>query len=98
MFKLGLMSKKLLYRIIVIVRVQGVGFRWSAAREASKLDISGFVRNQEDGSVYIEAEGSEDQLNVFLNWCRIGPRSGLVQSVDFTIVTPAGYTDFRIEH
>jgi acylphosphatase len=92
------MNKRLLYRISVKGRVQGVGFRWSAAREASMLDINGFVRNQEDGSVYIEAEGSEDQLNVFLDWCRIGPRSGLVQSVDFTIVSPASYTDFRIEH
>ena len=53
-------------------RVQGVGFRYSAASEAQKLDIVGFARNDPDGSVHIEAEGKEVALKKFLAWCGKG--------------------------
>jgi acylphosphatase len=52
------MEGKLLYKIHIRGYVQGVGFRWSAAREAKILGITGLIRNMTDGSVYIEAEGS----------------------------------------
>ena len=92
------MNNKLLYKVRVKGRVQGVGFRWSAAREAARLGITGYVRNDEDGSVYIEAEGTEDRLNAFLEWCRKGPGIGFVQSADFTIHPPVNHSDFKIDH
>ena len=67
------MENKLLYKIQVTGKVQGVGFRWSAAIEARSLGITGFVKNLPDGNVYIEAEGSIEQLNTFVEWCRQGP-------------------------
>ena len=90
-------ESKLLYKILVTGYVQGVGFRWSAVREASRRDISGFVKNMPDGSVYIEAEGTREQLADFAAWCRMGPGVGYVDSAKITEHPPAGYREFRIE-
>ena len=91
------MEEKLLYKIHVRGRVQGVGFRWSAVREARNQGIKGFVKNLSDGSVYIEAEGSMKQLNTFVEWCKKGPGFGYVESVDIDTSPPVDYTDFHIE-
>lgn len=61
--------------------VQGVFFRTSAKEEADKLNITGFVRNEPDGSVYIEAEGKEENLNEFIKWCNMGPSMAQVEKV-----------------
>ena len=45
--------------IVIQGWVQGVGFRYAARKMAFQYGINGFVRNLPDGSVYIEAEGSE---------------------------------------
>ena len=92
------MEDKLLYRIHVKGRVQGVGFRWSTAMEATNRGITGFVKNQSDGSVYIEAEGTREQLNAFVEWCKKGPGFGHVKSVNVDPAPTEDYTDFRIEH
>ena len=90
------MDEKLLYKIHIMGHVQGVGFRWSAANEARNRDIKGFVKNLSDGSVYLEAEGSEIQLNIFVDWCKKGPSFGSVESVTVDSVPPVNYSDFRI--
>ncbi len=59
--------------IKVYGRVQGVGFRYYTHKKALELGITGFVKNRPDGSVYIEAEGKEDQLELFIRWCEDGP-------------------------
>ena len=88
----------MLYKIHVRGQVQGVGFRWSAAREAKALGITGYVRNLPDGTVYIEAEGTSLQMKAYLEWCRTGPDFGFVDSVETEIFPASDYTDFRIEH
>lgn len=95
-FQTSPMETKLLYKIHIRGMVQGVGFRWSAAREAKAKGITGYVKNMPDGSVYIEAEGFRDRLNAFVEWCREGP--GYVESVTKDICEPVNYRDFRIEH
>lgn len=65
--------------IHVIGKVQGVFFRASTKEKADALGIKGFVRNEWDGSVYIEAEGEEDLLNQFTAWCRQGPSRAKVE-------------------
>lgn len=90
------MEDKLLYRINISGWVQGVGFRWRTALEAKRLGIKGYVRNLRDGRVYIEAEGSLDQLDQFVEWCKNGP--GVVKDVNVETFPPAGYKEFRIEH
>jgi len=89
---------KILYRIHVTGMVQGVGFRWSAAREAWARDITGYVKNMRDGSVSIEAEGTREQLADFAAWCRKGPGVGFVDSAKVTEHPPVGYREFSIKH
>lgn len=78
--------------------VQDVGFRYEAKRMADEFNIKGFVRNESDGSVYLEAEGEEKELEKFLEWCRRGPRFSRVEKVDFEIANSSGhFSDFVIE-
>lgn len=62
--------------------VQGVSFRYSAKAKAEELGIRGWVRNFQDGSVQIEAEGENDKLKKFIVWCNHGPISARVEKVD----------------
>lgn len=53
-------------------RVQGVGFRWFVREQASRCGLSGWVRNEYDGTVTIEVQGGEDSIEVFLSILRQG--------------------------
>jgi acylphosphatase len=80
-------------------RVQGVLFRDAARRNGKKLDLTGFVRNDVDGSVYIEAEGEEENLEKFLAWCRRGPPFARVDDVQIEpSKTLKNYEDFMIQY
>jgi acylphosphatase len=59
--------------IIVTGKVQGVFFRASAKEAADQLNINGFAQNMPNGSVHIEAEGAEEKLKQFVDWCHKGP-------------------------
>lgn len=85
-------------RYVVRGRVQGVGFRWFVEREAHILGISGWVRNNADGSVEVLAQGSRDQLSGLRSRLREGPRAARVDGVEESEVrTTSGSTSFRIE-
>ncbi|MDR3160599.1 MAG: acylphosphatase, partial [Spirochaetaceae bacterium] len=64
-------------------RVQGVGFRYSAYREAQRLGLTGWVRNTGSGAVEALAEGTSPQLEAFLSWLRRGPPQARVDSVRY---------------
>lgn len=77
--------------------VQGVGFRDAAYWKARRLGVAGFVMNEPDGSVYIEAEGETAHLEEFITWCRKGPSTARVDRVDIEHKAPRGkFTGFRI--
>jgi acylphosphatase len=59
-------------------RVQGVGFRWFVQREASELDLHGWVRNTEEGEVEVVASGSPEELAELRASLRRGPRGSRV--------------------
>ena len=86
-------------RAIVTGRVQGVSFRASTASEARRIGVVGWVRNRSDGSVELEAQGSEDQLGALLKWCAHGPPPARVDQVD-TEDKPevAGETGFTVRY
>jgi acylphosphatase len=69
--------------ITIYGRVQGVGFRYAACKEAEKLRISVSPRNEPDGSLRIEAVGDDAALQKFLAWCRKGPLLAHVERVEF---------------
>ena len=77
--------------------VQGVGFRVWAARVASRLGLTGSVRNEFDGTVRVVAEGPTDDLEQLLAQLRSGPSGAVVSDVDVRWAPPTGAFDrFRI--
>lgn len=62
-------------------RVQGVGFRWFVHREASELDLRGWVRNTEDGDVEVVASGDPGDLSELRASLKRGPRGSRVDRV-----------------
>ena len=84
------------YEIQVTGRVQGVYYRGSAHAEASRLSLHGFVRNEEDGSVYAEAEGDKAALDRFVAWCRRGPAHARVEDVRVVEGTMRGFQGFHV--
>ena len=79
-------------------RVQGVSFRWYAAREARRLGLSGWVRNDPDGSVAVHLEGPDDAVEEMLAWCRHGPPAARVEGVEVSGVEAGGAASFVIDH
>jgi acylphosphatase len=77
-------------------RVQGVFFRATTQDAALELGVRGTVRNEPDGSVFIEAEGSEERLASFLRRVRQGPPNSRVESVDVREGEPRGHVGFEI--
>ena len=68
--------------IIVQGRVQGVWFRAGTKEKADELGLTGWVKNQPDGTVEIHAEGEKSQLENFIAWCRKGTPAANVTSLD----------------
>jgi acylphosphatase len=62
-------------------RVQGVGFRWFVHREASELELRGWVRNTEDGDVEVVAAGTPEDLADLRASLKQGPRGSRVDRV-----------------
>ena len=69
-------------RIVVQGRVQGVGYRDAAVQVAFAIGVHGWVRNRGDGSVEAFAQGNEDGVARFVEWCRSGPPLARVATVD----------------
>lgn len=85
------------YKLKITGRVQGVWYRGSAQNKARQLNIKGFAKNESDGSVYIEAEGSEEQLLKFVAWCRKGPEMAIVENVQISEGELKNYKYFDIK-
>ena len=84
-------------RFIVRGRVQGVGFRWFVEREAHILKITGWARNNPDGTVEVLAMGTHDQLTGLHSRLREGPRAARVDDVEISDAEPhLGLTSFQV--
>ena len=77
-------------------RVQGVGFRMDAAREAARLGAAGTVRNLWDGTVEADVEGTTEVVEAMLDHLRHGPPSARVDGIDVRREAPRGAREFRI--
>ncbi|MCV9877750.1 acylphosphatase [Brenneria izbisi] len=72
--------------------VQGVGFRYSTQRRAVELGVSGYVRNNDDGSVEVVACGERRKVEQLIDWLKKGgPRSASVEKV---LIEPCGITEY----
>jgi acylphosphatase len=74
-------SENAAFHAVVEGHVQGVGFRYSAVRQARALGIVGMVANLPDGCVEVHAEGATETLQRLLAWLRRGPPGAHVREV-----------------
>jgi acylphosphatase len=90
---------ELMKNVIIKVygRVQGVGFRYHTMQVALSSNISGYVKNMPDGSVYIEARGPDEELDLFIEWCRNGPKWAFVESVEVIDTFDKPFPGFNIK-
>ncbi|MDJ0780508.1 MAG: acylphosphatase [Desulfosarcinaceae bacterium] len=86
-------------RLVIAGRVQGVAYRWSMQNEAVRRGVTGWVRNQPDGTVAAHVEGRREAVDATLNWCWQGPAVARVTHVEVTWCTPErGFSDFAIRY
>ncbi len=76
--------------------VQGVFYRATAYEVAVNLGVTGWVMNLSDGSVLIEAEGTDEQLNKLVEWSKRGPQFATVTDVEIIDGELKGFIDFQI--
>ncbi|MGB2711455.1 MAG: acylphosphatase [Conexibacter sp.] len=90
------MTARVAVRAAVRGRVQGVGFRDETAVRARELGVMGWVRNGEDGSVLVHAEGSERGVDELIAFLRDGPPAARVAGVAIDRVAIEGHEQFAI--
>ena len=83
-------------RVRVAGRVQGVGFRDAAVRNARALGVLGWVRNEDDGSVLVHAEGPRAAVEELVSFLRRGPRGASVASADVEDARVEGHEQFAV--
>lgn len=77
--------------------VQGVSFRAATRQAATKLNLTGWVRNLEDGRVEAVLEGADDDVDKMIAWCKVGPRFAQVAKVtSIEEHYTGGFHDFSI--
>ena len=91
------MGKQL--HLIISGDVHGVGFRFGACDRAQELGVTGWVRNNVDGTVEVIAQGDEAQLTSYLSWCEQGTAFARVEDVTILWEEPSEeYGEFCIVH
>lgn len=83
--------------LIVSGRVQGVYFRAETSDQAAALGLTGWVKNRPDRSVEVVVEGSREDVEKLISWCRQGPPVAEVSGVDVAWENYTGeFTKFKI--
>jgi acylphosphatase len=78
-------------------QVQGVFFRSETQKKAVELGLTGWVKNNFDGSVEILAEGEKDSLEKIVEWCYEGSDRAKVEKIDYNWLDYMGeFNDFKI--
>jgi acylphosphatase len=90
------MSEAVRRRVVVHGYVQGVFFRDTTRREASRRGVSGWVSNRPDGAVEAVFEGPGDAVAAMVEFCRRGPRGANVERVETSDEEPEGLSGFEV--
>lgn len=90
------MSEYVAREVVVHGLVQGVFFRDSCRREAQRLGVAGWARNEPDGTVAAWFEGPAEAVDAMTAWCHDGPPRARVERVDVHPAEPRQLTGFRV--
>jgi len=74
--------------------VQGVSFRYYTRQQADRLGVTGWVRNEPDGSVTGHFEGPEPAVDALVDWCGHGPAYADVEGVEVRAAATSGASTF----
>jgi acylphosphatase len=66
----------------IIGNVQGVCYRSGARKQAQALGLSGYAKNLPDGNVEVLVQGEKEQIEKFIEWCKEGPSSAIVENIE----------------
>jgi acylphosphatase len=83
-------------RVVVFGQVQGIFFRSTCASLARQRGLGGFVRNLPDGRVEAVFEGTDDDVDALVAWCRVGPDHARVDRVEVVPEEARGDREFRV--
>lgn len=87
------------YEIKINGRVQGVGFRYYAKKQADFLRLNGWIKNLSDGSVMVIVQGEETDINTFIDYLRIGTsRSQVTNLQKVKIQGGVAFAEFSIRY
>ena len=84
-------------RILVRGRVQNVGFRYFTFQTARMLNLHGYVKNELDGSVSIEVEGDQADIQTFIREIKKGPSWARIDQVDISTLPHQDFNDFLVK-
>ena len=92
------MAEKIRASLTVNGLVQGVFFRYRAQLEGQQLGLTGWIKNNEDGTVSALVEGEKDKINEFIKWCHQGSDQAKVDEVKVNWQTYMGeFKNFEIK-
>ena len=79
-------------------RVQRVGFRWTVNQLAKGFDVSGFDENRSDGTVYMAVEGSENEVDAFMDSISDNMTTNIIDAVIKEAVPIGNDTSFSVHY
>ncbi len=87
------------YKLIIIGKVQGVGFRYWFNKEAIALNLKGYVKNLEnENEIESIIQGHVNNISPFIEKCKHGPKFAMVEKViTKNINNDKVYTNFKIQ-
>jgi acylphosphatase len=88
--------KKICINAIVSGKVQGVFYRHNTRQKAQSLNITGWVKNNEDGTVELNACGTEENIKNLIDWLQEGPTKATVENVNWREIPEETHTNFKI--
>ena len=82
--------------LLITGKVQGVFYRATAKKMARKLNLTGWIKNNNDDSVEAMVTGKDEQLIQFTSWCNHGPDNASVEDIIITPQKETLFDDFEI--
>lgn len=90
------MKKIICIHAIIEGKVQGVFYRENTRQQADKLNITGWVKNNIDGTVELQACGENSKIEALITWLNQGPPKAQVTKVDWEKCPHEQYQEFII--